>query len=369
MNNIFNFATKELSQDAFLCWCLNWYNEPEAPLFPLAKDLMALFGEVDLPDKLSLKIYQQWKKIDILLILPEVNRVLIIEDKISAQERHRQIARYRGQMQNMTPPERKKLGIQAGVTIKTVYFKTGFYYDCDRETAADVKVDGWAFFQALAKYKNKSEILDSYLTYLQESLAWYERYGQYVITNFGADFWEWNIVNYHIAQHNFICDLFRDKFPASMWAPGDERYKIRQGVNIGGRPWTELTFLIKTYPNSEDDFYLFWRVDTDKNGPYLSLRFYDKFAKNNRAEKERHIQTYTALRQAAAHILKERPELALDWDTVKGGYTGGYYESRILTINLKNVLRDWKQNKDLFKLQVNAITDSFMKFTNQKQSL
>ena len=338
-------------------------------MFPMAKDLLALFGEAELPDNMPLKIYQQWKKIDILLILPELNRALIIEDKVSSQEHNQQIARYRGQMQNMTEQERKKFGINPGVAIRTVYFKTGFYYDCDRETVADVKIDGNTFFKALEKYQNKSEILDSYLTYLQESLAWYERYGQYVITNFGEDFWEWNIVNYHIAQHNFICDLFRDKFPASMWVPGDERYKIRQGVNIGGRPWTELTFLTNTYPNSEDNFYLFWRVDTDKNGPYLSLRFYEKFAKNYQEKKERHIQTYIALRQAAAQMLNERPELALDWDTVKGGYTGGYYESRILTINLKNVLRDWKQNKDLFKLQVNAITDSFMKFTNQKQSL
>ena len=29
MNNIFSFATGELSQDAFICWCLNWINEPD----------------------------------------------------------------------------------------------------------------------------------------------------------------------------------------------------------------------------------------------------------------------------------------------------------------------------------------------------
>ena len=27
-NNIFSFATNELSQDAFICWCLNWINMP-----------------------------------------------------------------------------------------------------------------------------------------------------------------------------------------------------------------------------------------------------------------------------------------------------------------------------------------------------
>ena len=360
-NNLFSFATKELSQDAFLCWCWNWYNEPEAPLYSMAKDLMALFGETDLPDKLSLKIYQQWKKIDILLILPELNRVLIIEDKISSQEHDQQIARYREQIQNITEQERESLGIKSDPTIRTIYFKTGFYYDCDRETVADVKIDGNTFFETLEKYKNKSEILDSYLAYLQGSLAWYEEYGQYAEKDFNSDFWCWNIVNYHIAQHNFMQDLFRDKLPESMWVPGDERYKIQQGANIGGRPWTELTFLINTYPNSEDSFYLFWRVDTDGNGPYLSLRFYEKFAKNDQEKKERHIQAYTALRQAVEQMLNERQELALDWDSVKGGYTGGYYESRILTINLFDVLRDWKQKKDLLALQVNTITDFYLK--------
>ena len=27
MNNIFKYATKELSQDAFLCWSINWLSE------------------------------------------------------------------------------------------------------------------------------------------------------------------------------------------------------------------------------------------------------------------------------------------------------------------------------------------------------
>ena len=26
-NSLFSFATSELSQDAFICWCLNWFND------------------------------------------------------------------------------------------------------------------------------------------------------------------------------------------------------------------------------------------------------------------------------------------------------------------------------------------------------
>ena len=41
MNNIFTFATGELSQDAFICWCLNWINYPNEILYPMAKDIFS----------------------------------------------------------------------------------------------------------------------------------------------------------------------------------------------------------------------------------------------------------------------------------------------------------------------------------------
>ena len=73
-NNLFNFATKELSQDAFLCWCLNWYNNPESLLYPMAEELLELLGENGLPQGQELEILQQIKKIDILVILKEQSR-------------------------------------------------------------------------------------------------------------------------------------------------------------------------------------------------------------------------------------------------------------------------------------------------------
>ena len=49
-NNIFNFATSELSQDAFICWCLNWLNYEDSELRALAVDLLKEFGEEDVSD-------------------------------------------------------------------------------------------------------------------------------------------------------------------------------------------------------------------------------------------------------------------------------------------------------------------------------
>ena len=48
MNNIFNFATSELSQDAFIAWALNWINEDKSlPLYEMAADLLKVMGETD----------------------------------------------------------------------------------------------------------------------------------------------------------------------------------------------------------------------------------------------------------------------------------------------------------------------------------
>ena len=36
-NNLFNFATSELSQDGFICWCLNWINYSNEDFFKFTR--------------------------------------------------------------------------------------------------------------------------------------------------------------------------------------------------------------------------------------------------------------------------------------------------------------------------------------------
>ena len=68
-NNLFTFATSELSQDAFICWCLNWINYPNEELYPMAKDIFSnLLEEKDLENE-RIEILRQYKKIDVLVIL------------------------------------------------------------------------------------------------------------------------------------------------------------------------------------------------------------------------------------------------------------------------------------------------------------
>jgi hypothetical protein len=99
--NLFTIATKELSQDAFLTWLIQWA-APEcrdqnpglaAVATDFVKHLIGLQGAV--PDALTkVTAGRQWKGID---IWAEVNdtHLVIIEDKVGTGEHSDQLGRYR----------------------------------------------------------------------------------------------------------------------------------------------------------------------------------------------------------------------------------------------------------------------------------
>lgn len=151
-NNIFNFATSELSQDAFICWCLNWLNYKDSELRFLAIDLLKAFGEKSVSNNQEIIVKKQFMKIDILVDLKKLNKVYIIEDKIDSFEREKQLEDYKNKIEEL----------YKNAKVKTIYFKTGFHFSSDKNVKADKIITGEAFKDILEKYKNKSEILDSY---------------------------------------------------------------------------------------------------------------------------------------------------------------------------------------------------------------
>ena len=62
-NNVFKYATKELSQDAFICWCINWINYPENKLYKLGEDMLnaVLFPEVN-----DEKLYPNYSRSEVI---------------------------------------------------------------------------------------------------------------------------------------------------------------------------------------------------------------------------------------------------------------------------------------------------------------
>ena len=165
-NNIFDFAAKELSQDAVICWILNWLNDSgrKPPYFNLAASLM---DKMRIPYAASLKegirIRQQYKSIDILVVIPEMHHVLLSEDKVYSTEHDDQLRRYKEALKKLSQRELQELELTHPLLdddITVVYFKTGFFYDyCDTMVAnsdiVDAVVSGPDFEYILSHFAGK----------------------------------------------------------------------------------------------------------------------------------------------------------------------------------------------------------------------
>ena len=325
-NNLFSFATSELSQDAFICWCLNWINYPNEELYPMAKDIFSnLLEEKDLENE-EVEIKRQYKKIDVLVILKNSKIAYIIEDKTYTFE-HKQIQRYKEEIEK--DPKIKEN------TIKTVYFKTGFWFSYDDLVSADIKIDREDFLKIIKKYKGKNQILDDYCEYFERVTEDEEKEKNYLISQEEIkekSYWGLNISKSSISQYKFMRDIFKDGY-------------IESGRSVGGRPYTQFNILRRVFPNKDNEYLsedkrnytIFWRIDTINIGPYISINFYTHHDKNNDPKPQSRIYEYNRIKEKIEKIVKEKCSNMLNWENIQGKFLN-YWEQNLLIIPLKNYL-------------------------------
>lgn len=136
--NLFNIATSELSQDAFICWLLSWADEEHKNADePLHKTAVALLekllqlGGVPKPGSYgSVVVKMQYKNIDILVLVND-DIAVIIEDKTWTEHHSDQLRRYH-ELVRKEFPNRK---------IARIYFKTG-----DQSNYSSVLEAGYSCF-------------------------------------------------------------------------------------------------------------------------------------------------------------------------------------------------------------------------------
>jgi hypothetical protein len=137
--NLFDFATSELSQDAFICWLASWADpalkEQDQALHATATAfldrLFQVDGKVAKPAEYrSIEVRRQWKDIDVLLV---VNRdtAIIIEDKTDIKDHSGQLVRYKKAIAGEFPKDR----------IAAVYLKTG-----DQSNYRSIEADEYGCF-------------------------------------------------------------------------------------------------------------------------------------------------------------------------------------------------------------------------------
>lgn len=139
MKNLFDFATKELSQDAFLRWLFENYDDPE--IGEVANRLLGKFCDFRENEKVqSLETVAQWCKIDISVwMTTSLNRkvALFLEDKTFSNE-HNQLSIYDEHIDNV-----KNHG------ICKIFYKTDFVEEEEKNRIRDANsknIADWKIF-------------------------------------------------------------------------------------------------------------------------------------------------------------------------------------------------------------------------------
>ena len=256
-NNLFNYATKELSQDAFICWLCSYALEgadtSDLELNKCAKDLICEFIKRELGNdidcsKVSLKkVEKQFEQIDVLLTAKYDNEIykIIIEDKIYSSEHDNQLTRYKN-----------SLGKEYSHVVG-IYFKTGFQSDL-----SEVNKAGYHVF-------NRSDILKT-LHDCKSDNAIFKDYKEY---------WE----NFERITQSYK-DLSVDEWPD--WQAVNGFYDEMQSILEGNGYWAGYGYV----PNQSGGFWGLWygdgknetiEVDDFKSTMYMQIESKWNYEKNH----------------------------------------------------------------------------------------
>ena len=406
-HNLFAFATSELSQDAFFCWALDCLNRDEdSPLYGLGRSFWALLSgrkNDALPKIKGVVIRRQFKHVDVLALVVYSNRTtidaLVIEDKVNTSEHDDQIQTYLTELDNVLGSLSKEDGrnkdieedlkkiVRNEYTLKAcrfkyfvAYVKTGFFSDADWGTVKRERKLSEKVIPALAvsakdlvkvvdTYVHDSELVSMYSAYLHEEFLDKANLYERALTE-GADL-KTLLKTTEVVPYYFLRILFDGEtalgISRRMWESrtrGDGSRVINSGHNIGGRRWSHIKFWRRPLEwGDETHPYLFWRIDTDGNGMYLALRYYDESGRDNGLNREETFlrlqeiirETYDVLKKDIEGLevpFKDKEDLPLVSESNGRRSKGKRKENTLIHIHIESVIENWGRT---------SVSDEFIK--------
>ena len=210
-NRLFQFTTVE-SQEAFICWCINWINYKDHKLYNLGKDFLNMIitddkgrRKFEITENTEVKIIRQYDSIDILLIVDN-KYIVIIDDKINLFNHSKISAKdiknmvYRDKLINLLS-NKDNVAIDGRITPKTdekqienankkceelgleefkkqniieVYIRTGEFNAIDRQVCAN-KVNAYMILNVIEKYIKENEIIEDFYNCMKFTLGLYDK--------------------------------------------------------------------------------------------------------------------------------------------------------------------------------------------------
>ncbi len=201
MKNLFDFATKELSQDAFICWLVNNYdNDNNIELKRLAYDFINFISKKNykIGDIKYLNTLQQANNMDVIIDIWETEKdfkdkyssdyVIVIEDKTTSSAHKNQLINYGDEVRKWN----KKHSL--------VFYKTNLLSDTDNvELDKDkewISYDIHDIYDFFKERKVNDEIVDFYIDHIAEIHK--------DLTSLNTNSEEWNFFNYYYFIDNVI---------------------------------------------------------------------------------------------------------------------------------------------------------------------
>ncbi len=272
--NLFTYATKELSQDAFLCWTLEWINFRGHRMCEFARSLLNNFlaksvykDQINPLDIDTVEIKRQYKNIDVLVLVKLKNDKtlpIIIEDKTDTTLHDKQIQRYTNTI---------KSECTDFPTPVCVFYKTGYIFEpySEIETQQCIVYDKSMVIEIMKQFEDFEMplLFCDYYAYLVSKqnkedaiIAAYDKAFQsgdvtVLLDTLNIDFAQWELMK---------------KLTSKIEKEAEKN--IRKGNNPDGAPWTQYD-VDDSYLKGNDE--AFYRIDKNSDGYYLSLRQYLKY--------------------------------------------------------------------------------------------
>ncbi|MEB3220475.1 MAG: hypothetical protein VKS61_00205 [Candidatus Sericytochromatia bacterium] len=343
--NLFDFATSELSQDAFLCWLIDHARFPgRGALHACAREFIALLYIEANPGQavsgadvvLEEKPRRQVEHIDILFKAKVAGRLVhfVIEDKVHTSEHSDQLKRADLVLERM--------GVSEGDRVR-IYLKTGYLFGQDYKVSRHryVVFGPQALLHLLTQYDPESDIFRDFRDRLERRVNETEAGLSNLLGHEGS----MALKSDHV-QWGFMERLFPRLSDDS--AAGE----LRNGYKRDGSPYTQFCFikLEGVLPDGirEDVFY---RLDGRKNptteewGYYLAARQHAgvedspeaRQVKLQRLERYRHAFA-EALLECGSTLVSSRP--TTDNRGAKESEIGTVFFGAA-TNKVADVLREW----------------------------
>lgn len=389
-NSLFDFDSRERAQDSLIYWIANWTNAEDtdckdpniAGLKQLGKSFVGKLAGIDsqeVDDVVSKSQFNtKYGYIDILLV---VNRriVVIVEDKVGSTNND-QLRRYReGIEQLLMKDERPEpLDIVANnATIRTVYIKTGYFFDndyrvldkaCKANSEADLAINAKGLLSLLIPKGSVACNDDFYIGFIFKLCEWISEYNERGNLTAG------NVEKYRITQYYLMRRIFNAQSDRRFTkdrprispeglddreATDDERRVdfVDQGTaKHTERPFTTYRIFGRREKGAKYPDFVWWRIDSIPNRPFLSLKLYNY--KNDPRHKRLCMNLFNVL-DCVAHkysggqlqgfLISGLEHNRYKCNTRSGGIRGqvkfNYNECDLVHLYLTDLLNDWNDHE------------------------